>query len=176
MPSADRAYPRNTMLHWKKWHFFVLIFKLKSLNLWNTISIWSNISSKLTAKMQISSRYSSKVTNCWSPKHISIRWQKLNPEFDKPKGILVNLYSPDLAWNAVHECLPLLLAFADRLVWSQKMKTSHSYAHLIMPCQFLVKGKHSLPQLNSVSGNQCKVIFTGCLAYNHHLGSIWAFS
>ena len=100
MPSADRKYPKNTRLHWKKWYFFSLIFKLKSFNLWNTISIQSNISSPLAVKTHICSRYSSRVTNCWSPEHIFIRKQKLDPEFDKPTGILVNLYNPDdPAWN-----------------------------------------------------------------------------
>ena len=83
MLSTDRTYPRNSMLHLKKWHIFDLIFNLKSFSLWNTISIGPAVHEQ---KMHILSRSNSKVTNCWSPEHISIRWQKHDPEFDKPKG------------------------------------------------------------------------------------------
>ena len=42
------------------------------------------------------------VTNVWSPKHISIKFQKLDPEFNSPNSILVNSCNPeDPAWNAV---------------------------------------------------------------------------
>ena len=36
IPSADKMCPRKTMLHWKKWHFFSLIFKLNSSSHLNT--------------------------------------------------------------------------------------------------------------------------------------------
>ena len=54
------------------------------------------------AKMQMSSRYSNKVTNCWCPKHCSIKQQKLEPAFESLNGIWVNSYRPvELALNAV---------------------------------------------------------------------------
>ena len=135
------------MLHWKKWHFFGLIFKLKSLSLPGTISIWSNISMTLAVKMHISSRYNSKVTNCWSPKHISISWQKLDPKFDNPDGIFVNSYNPDnQAQMLSYEYLPHLLAFVKSLVPSEIVKTIGSGAQPAMPHLYGVKGRHPLPQ------------------------------
>ena len=51
--------------HWpEKGNIFGLIFKLKDLNRLNTNSIWSNMVLTSGAKIQMSSRYSSKVTNC----------------------------------------------------------------------------------------------------------------
>ena len=102
MPLTDRTYPRNNTLVLKNWHFLGLIFRLHFLSLSNTRCIQSNISSMVGAKMQMSSRYSNKVTNCWSPKHCSIKWQKLEPAFKSPNGIQVNSYRPiELALNAV---------------------------------------------------------------------------
>ena len=52
-------------LYWpKKVTFFGLIFKLKDLSQLNTNLIWSNMALTSGAKIQMSSRYSSKVTNC----------------------------------------------------------------------------------------------------------------
>ena len=102
MPLANRTYPRNNTLVLKNWHFLGLIFWLNFLSLLNTRWIWSNISSVVGAKMQMSSRYSNKVTNCWSPKHCSIKQHKLEPAFDSLNGIWVNSYRPiELALNAV---------------------------------------------------------------------------
>ena len=95
IPSADSTCLRKTTLCWKKWHFLGLIYKLNSSSHLNTNSIWSSISSMLVANTEISSRYNKGVTNCWYPTHISMRWQKLDPELDNPNGIWVNLYKPD---------------------------------------------------------------------------------
>ena len=87
----------------KKWHFLGLIFRWHSLSLLNPSSIWANITSVLRAKVQISSRYSNKVTNCWSPRHCFMRQQKLEPTFENPKGMPVNSWRPkDLALEAVY--------------------------------------------------------------------------
>ena len=94
MPSAERTWPENTTLGWKKWHFLGLIFRWKFLSLLNTISICSNIASTLGAKIQMSLRYSKRVVNCWSPKHCSIRWLRLDSALDNPRGTQVNSYSP----------------------------------------------------------------------------------
>ena len=94
MPSADRTCSRNNTLVLKNWHFLGLIFKLNFLSLSNTRWIWSNIWSMVGAKIQMSSRYSNKVTNCWSPKHYSIKQQKLEPAFENPNSIQVNSYRP----------------------------------------------------------------------------------
>ena len=102
IPSADRTWPRNKTLVLKNWHFLGLILRLNFLSLSNTSWIQSNISSMVGAKMQMSSRYSNKVTNCWSPKHCSIKQQKLEPAFESPNGIQVNSYRPiEPALNAV---------------------------------------------------------------------------
>ena len=76
-------------------HFFGFIFKLKSLSQLNTNLIWSNMVLTSRAKMQMASRYNTKVTNCWSPRHCSIKLQKLEPALDRPKGMWVNLYRPE---------------------------------------------------------------------------------
>ena len=71
---------------------FSLIFKLNNLSQLNTNSVWSNMVLTSGAKIQMSSRYSSKVIHCWSPRHGSINLQKLDLTFDRPKGIWVNVY------------------------------------------------------------------------------------
>ena len=75
--------------------FFGLIFRLKAFSQLNTNSIRSNMVLTSGAKIQMSSRYSSKVTNCWSPRHCSINLQKLDPALDRPKGMQVNSYRPE---------------------------------------------------------------------------------
>ena len=90
IPFADKTWPRKSTLVSKNWHFLGLIFKLNCLSLLNTSSIQSNIPFIVGAKMQLSSRYSNRVTNCWSPKHCSIKWQKLEPAFKSPNHIWVN--------------------------------------------------------------------------------------
>ena len=108
MPLANRTCPRNNTLVLKNWHFLGLIFRLKFLCLSYTRWMQPNISI-VGAKMQMSSRYSNKVTNCWSPKHCSIKWQKLEPVFESPNGIWVNSYRPiELALNAVFFYVVLL--------------------------------------------------------------------
>ena len=102
IPFANKIWPRKSTLVSKNWHFLGLIFRLYCFSLLNTSSIWSNMSSIVGAKMQMSLRYSNRVTNCWSPKHCSIKQQKLEPAFESPNGIQVNLYKPiELALNAV---------------------------------------------------------------------------
>ena len=150
MTSADRTYPKNIMMCWKKWHFFGLIFKLKSFSLWNTISIQSNISLTLAAKMHISSRYLK-------------RWQtdgSLNTSPSCDKIWLLNLPSQRASraslWTHTsltiqlrmlsYECLPLPLAFANTLVPNQMTKTIGRYAQPTMPHLYGVKGRHPLPQ------------------------------
>ena len=104
IPSADSMCPRKTMQYWKKWHFLDFIFKLNSSIHLNTNSMWSNILSMLVANRQILSRYNRSVTNCLSPRHISMRWQKLDLELDNLNGICVNSYKPDdPALNAVFQ-------------------------------------------------------------------------
>ena len=81
---------------------FRLNFQIKFLSLSNTRWIRSNISSMVRVKMQMSSSYSNKVTNWWSPKHCSIKQQKLEPAFESLNGIWVNSYKPiEPALNAV---------------------------------------------------------------------------
>ena len=64
--------------------------------------IQSNMSSIVRAKMKMSMRNSNRVTNCWSPKHCSIKWQKLEPTFESLNGIWMSSYkSVELALNAV---------------------------------------------------------------------------
>ena len=64
--------------------------------------IWSNVALTSGAKIQMSSRYSSKVTNCWSPRYCSNNLQQLYLAFERPKGIWVNQYRPEgPALNAV---------------------------------------------------------------------------
>ena len=95
----------------KNWHFLGLIFKLNCLSLLNTSSIWSNILSIVGAKIQMSLRYRKRVTNCWFPKHCSIKKQKLEPAFHSLNGIQVNSDKPiELTLNAVFLCCfpPLL--------------------------------------------------------------------
>ena len=82
--------------HWpEKITSFGLIFKLNDLSWFNTNWIWSNIVLASGAKIQMLSRHSSKVTNSWSPRHCSIKLQKLDLVCDRPKGIQVNFYRPE---------------------------------------------------------------------------------
>ena len=102
---ANKTWPRKSTLVLKNWHFLGLIFRLQFLSLLNTSSIRSNISSVVWAKMQMLWRYSNRVTNCWSPRHCSIKRQKLEPAFESLNGIWVNSYKPiELALNAVFLC------------------------------------------------------------------------
>ena len=71
------------------------VFKLNSSSHLNTNSIWSNISSMLDENTQMLSRYNRNVRYWWSPRHISMRWQKLDLELDNPTGIWVNSYKLD---------------------------------------------------------------------------------
>ena len=171
MPSTDRTYPRNTMLCWKKWHFFVLFFKLKSFSLLNTILIWSNISLTLVVKMHISSRYNSKVTNCWSPKHISIRWKKLDLNLTNwRESLWIHTILMIQLKMLSYECLAQLLAFANSLAPSQMMKTIGSYAQLAMPHLYGVKGRYPLPQESLIYGSPHKVKPHQCSCIQSPLG------
>ena len=75
--------------------FFGLIFKLRAFSQLNTNSVWSNMVLTSGAKIQMSSRCSSKVTNCWSLRQCSINLQKLDPTLDRPNGMWVNSYRPE---------------------------------------------------------------------------------
>ena len=67
IPLANKIWPRKRTLVSKNWHFLGLIFRLNCFSLSNTSSIRSNISFIVGAKMQMSLRYSNRVTNCWFP-------------------------------------------------------------------------------------------------------------
>ena len=109
IPFANKIWPRKSKLVSKNWHFLGLIFRLYCFSLLNTSSIQSNILSIVGTKIQMSSRYSNRVTNCWCLKHCSIKWQKLEPPFKSPNDIWVNSYKPiEPALNAVFLMSPCL--------------------------------------------------------------------
>ena len=113
IPFANKKWPRKSTLVWKNWHFLGLIFKLNCFSLFNTSSIWCNKSSIEWAKMQMSPRYSNRVTNYWSPKHCSFKLQKLKPAFKIPNDIWINSYKPiELALNAV-----FLMSLSSIISW-----------------------------------------------------------
>ena len=127
IPLAYKIWPRKRMLVSKNWHFLGLIFRLNCFSLSNTSSIRSNILSIVGAKMQMSLRYSNRVTNCWSPKHCSIKRQKLEPAFKESKRHTGKLVTHPLnrlwmqsSWCHFHPSL-----VGDTPVPGQMKKTSY---------------------------------------------------
>ena len=175
MHLVDKTWPRKSTLALKNWHFLGLFFKLNCLNLSNTSSMQSNMSLIVRAKMQMSLKYSNRVTNCWSPKHCSIKQQKLEPTFESLNGIQVNSYKPiELALNAVFLCCFPTLLVGGTPVPGQMKKTSYYCGQPVGLCQFLVVEMHILPWLNWVSGDPCTDEFPLSFLHNHYLGCIMA--
>ena len=148
IPLADKIWSRKSTLVSKNWHFLGLIFRLYCYSLSNTSSIWSNMSSIVGAKMQMSLRYSNKVTNCWSPKHCSTKQQKLEPAFESPNGIWVNSYKPiEPALNAV-----FLMSLSSIASWRYPCARSNEENQLLLwttyrPSSVLGSGKASLTMM-----------------------------
>ena len=89
--------PNPEKSHWPERSntFLAWFSSLKDLSQLNINSIWSNMALTSGAKIQMSSGYSSKVTNCWSPRLCSINLLNLDLSFDSPKVIQVNSYRPE---------------------------------------------------------------------------------
>ena len=129
---------------------FRLNFQIKFLSLSNTRWIRSNISSMVRVKMQMSSSYSNKVTNWWSPKHCSIKQQKLEPAFESLNGIWVNSYKPiEPALNAVFLCCSAPLQAGGTTEPGQKMRTNCCCGKPAGLHQFWVMEMHPLQWWNS---------------------------
>ena len=86
---AKSTWPWNKALV-SKMAFVGLILRLNCLSLLNSSSVQSSISSVAGAKMQMSSRYSRRVTNCWSLTHYSIKWQKLESTKQRSNSLHAN--------------------------------------------------------------------------------------